>query len=180
MRPDAVDGDGCGHWRISENDLMMIWERCEGRCAVSGHEFSLEQIGNGRPRCPFAPSLDQIEPGKGYRAGNLRLVCVAVNFGINSWGVEVYLRLAASAAAKAATDNGGSDKAWYARQDEKIKAAERELRSLSGGASESQRRRIASLKRARKLGPAGLRRAALSAASSRLRVPPQNHVGPRR
>ena len=71
---------------LTDADLVMIWERSEGRCAVSGLEFSSAAVGMGRTRHPFMPSLDQIEPGKGYTAENVRLVCVAANFAMNAWG----------------------------------------------------------------------------------------------
>ena len=68
--------------------MVMIWERCEGRCAVSGLEFSNAAVGIGRARYPFMPSLDQIEPGKRYTADNVRLVCVAANFAMNALGLR--------------------------------------------------------------------------------------------
>jgi len=152
---------------FSPRDMIVTWERCEGRCAVSGLPFSLAEIGHGRARRPFAPSLDRIDPALGYTPENLRLVCVAANFGMNAWGQEVYLHVARGAVAKADANAHDGDRAWDARQDAKIRAAEREALLLSGHALKKQVQRIAALKRARTLGPAGLQRAARLAASSR-------------
>src|SRR5690349_4558962 len=82
---------------FTEDDMMVVWERCEGRCAVSGRPFSDERIGSGKAKRAFAPSLDKIEPNLGYVRENVRLVCVAVNFAMNSWGKEVFLRVAEAA-----------------------------------------------------------------------------------
>jgi hypothetical protein len=52
---------------------MPAWERCEGRCAVSGLEFSEVQVGGGKARRPYAPSLDRIGPRRGDEPDNGRL-----------------------------------------------------------------------------------------------------------
>ena len=46
---------------------------------------------------PFAPSLDRISSQGGYTADNVRLVCIAVNFGMGQWGEELYLTFARAA-----------------------------------------------------------------------------------
>ena len=73
---------------FTEADMMTVWERCEGRCAVSGLEFSDSVVGTGRAKKPFAPSLDRIDRFRGYRPDNVRLVCVVANFAMNAWGQE--------------------------------------------------------------------------------------------
>ena len=76
---------------------MTVWERCEGRCAVSGLEFSEVQVGGGRARRPYAPSLDRIDTRRGYEPDNVRLVCAVANFAMNAWGLgrgAVVIRLA--------------------------------------------------------------------------------------
>lgn len=57
------------------------------RCAVTGMRFS----GKASYRNPFAPSLDQIKPGAGYTADNVRIVTVIANTAMNGWG-ELPLR----------------------------------------------------------------------------------------
>jgi hypothetical protein len=64
-----------------------------GVCGISGVSLTLEG-----PRCATSPSLDRIEPHLGYVAGNVRIVCHALNAGMGDWGegelrriVEVWL-----------------------------------------------------------------------------------------
>jgi hypothetical protein len=104
---------------------------------------------------------------------NVRLVCVAVNFGIGQWGEEVFLTLARAAADhekrerfKPSTDLD----AWKAGYRERIAAAEVLLASLPKNEQLKQRRYIASLKRALTLGPEGLRKAAERAHRNRSAV----------
>jgi hypothetical protein len=147
---------------------MMIWERCEGRCAVSGLEFSSAAVGAGRARHPFMPSLDQIEPGKGYTADNVRLVCVVANFAMNAWGLDTLIRVARGVIKQAADETADpADDGWYARQQARIEEAERVAATLAGEPLRRQRAHIAALKRARTLGPAGLKRAAKTAIASK-------------
>ncbi len=153
---------------LTDTDLIMIWERCEGRCAVSGLEFSSAAVGAGRARHPFMPSLDQIEPGKGYTADNVRLVCVAANFAMNAWGLDTLIRVARGVIKKAASERADlADQGWYARQDARIEEAEKGAGILAGEPLRQQRAHIAALKRARTLGPAGLKRAAKSAIATK-------------
>lgn len=83
--------------RFTEQDLLELWRRCGGRCAVTKLPFSEEKIGLGKAKRAFAPSIDKIDPTDFYTVENCRLVMVAINFAINSWGLEVYLRLAQAA-----------------------------------------------------------------------------------
>ena len=153
---------------LTDGDLVMIWERCEGRCAVSGLEFSNAAVGMGRARHPFMPSLDQIEPAKGYTAENVRLVCVAANFAMNAWGLDTLIQVAHGVIKTAAGESADpEDRGWYARQDARILEAEQMAASLQGELFRRQRARIAALKRARTLGPAGLKRAAKSAIAAK-------------
>ena len=83
--------------RFTNDDLLHLWNECGGRCAVTGLPFSLEKVGSGAAKKVFAPSLDRIQAGGCYSRENCRLVMVGVNFAINSWGLDTYLRLAEAA-----------------------------------------------------------------------------------
>ena len=85
------------HAEFTQEDRISLWEECEGRCAITGLEFSNEKIGAGQAKRAFAPSLDRIDPAEGYSRENCRLIMVAVKFAMNSWGEETYLRLAKAA-----------------------------------------------------------------------------------
>ena len=161
-----------------------------GLCAVSGLPFSLEQFAGVLVKHPFAPSLDRISSRGGYTVDNVRLVCIAVNFGMGQWGEELYLTfaraaversnqvddaisMAVAAASSLSSLQAGLEPAaaWFAAQRERLAAAERISLTLSRGALVRQRRRIASLKRNLALGPEGLKAAAAKAV--------QTHAGHR-
>jgi hypothetical protein len=140
-----------------------------GRCAVTGIKFNLERFADALVKHPFAPSVDRRLSSGGYTEDNVRLVCVAVNFGMGQWGEEVFLTLARAAVdreARAASDPG-PDPDWYARQRERIAAAEMLRDKLPQEEQAAQRRHIASLRRVLNLGPEGLRAAARRAQQNR-------------
>ena len=157
----------------------------DGRCAISGLPFSLTRFEGVLAKHPFAPSLDRISSRGSYTADNVRLVCIAVNFGMGQWGEELYLTFAratveqsdkivfqgAQTAEVLASSTGPqmADEAdtWSAGQRERIAAAEAIASVLRGKALVRQRRRIASLKRNLTLGPVGLKAAAVKAVATR-------------
>ena len=148
-----------------------LYDLQKGCCAVSGVKFNLKRFDDALVKYPFAPSIDRVLSSGGYTEDNVRLVCVAVNFGMGQWGQEVYMTLARAAVAREAEEqrnpdpSGDSD--WHDRQREKIAAVEVLLKS----AVEPERRRLAgrlrALRRNLRLGPDGLRRAARRAHETR-------------
>ncbi len=166
---------------LDAEDLLAIWERSEGRCAISDLPFSFEVIGTGKAKRPFAPSLDRIDRLGGYEPGNVRLVSTIANFAMNAWGPEPLIALAKAIAWKVAEEENTDHaaRAWYRAQDARIAALEQELQKLHGSARVLAKRRLAGLKRARTLGPAGLKAAALKAAAVRQGlVPPEAAAEP--
>jgi hypothetical protein len=98
----------------------------DGRCAVTGLKFNLERFPDALVKHPFAPSVDRRLSSGGYTEDNVRLVCVAVNFGMGQWGEEVFLTLARAAIdleARAASDPD-PDTHWYDRQRERRESGE--------------------------------------------------------
>jgi hypothetical protein len=143
-----------------------LYRRQKGRCAVSGFQFSMKRYDEALVKHPFAPSLDRISSKAGYRIGNVRLVCTAVNFGMGQWGDQVYMTLAREAVARELKDRidpDPTDAGWADRQREKIEAAEDLRSNAAGPEQEKLRRQIASLKRALSMGPGRLREAARKA-----------------
>jgi hypothetical protein len=61
--------------------------------------FLETQIGTGRARKAFAPSLDRMDPEQPYVRENCRLVRVCVNFALNAFGDDVFLEMAKGAVA---------------------------------------------------------------------------------
>ncbi len=165
-------------------ERLFQWQK--GLCAISGLPFSLTEFANVLVRHPFAPSLDWISSRGGYTADNVRLVCIAVNFGMGQWGDELYLTFARAAVdrsnhadyamsvtadddLRSSSPNADVDPtaAWLAAQRERLVAAEGIALTLSGEPLLRQRRRIASLKRNLTLGPDGLKAAAAKAVRTR-------------
>lgn len=60
-----------------------------GHCEMTGIPFDLS-----KPRAWNAPSLDQIEPGKGYTIANVRVVLYALNVMANTWGTQKIVDIA--------------------------------------------------------------------------------------
>jgi hypothetical protein len=79
-------------------------------CAISGLPFDLAWAkGRDLFRNPYAPSIDRKQSKQGYTAANCRLVLSAINYGMNEWGEDVYLTIAAAAVkhARKASRKGG-------------------------------------------------------------------------
>ena len=69
--------------------LLRMWNRQKGACALTGIEF-FETSEKAHKRRPFVPSLDRVDSNKGYLKNNVRIVCVAVNMALFTWGDEVF------------------------------------------------------------------------------------------
>lgn len=67
-------------------DLVDLWERQRGRCALSGRQFDLTPWGDTCHTNPDAPSLDRINSALGYDLGNVRLVTAHVNIALGRYG----------------------------------------------------------------------------------------------
>jgi len=143
-----------------------FFERQGGRCAVTGIRFSLEEYPHALVKHPFAPSLDRIASKAGYTVSNVRLVCVAVNFGMKQWGEKMFMRLARAAVEYQAAPKPDPDAEWFARQLGRIASAEKDLAILPIAQQPKQRQRMAGLKAALAKGPERLREIAQRAAGT--------------
>jgi hypothetical protein len=145
-----------------------LYDRQHGCCAVSGIAFNLERYDDALVKHPFAPSIDRRLSSRGYTEDNVRLVCVAVNFGMGQWGEEVFLTLARAAAA---LDKGKMRRVtaddWEARQVERIAAAKEMLGKLPENERQIQQHRIAGLTAALTKGRKRLSEIAQKAACAR-------------
>jgi hypothetical protein len=68
-------------------EICAILDR--GNCEITRLEFHL---GGGRRRWN-SPSIDRIDPGKGYVWGNVRVVCWMTNAAMGDWGEAVALEV---------------------------------------------------------------------------------------
>src|SRR5271156_1077307 len=70
---------------LSPGFAATLYDQQNGRCAVSGTKFNLQRFRHALVKHPFAPSIDRRLSSGGYTEDNVRLVCVAVNFGMGQW-----------------------------------------------------------------------------------------------
>lgn len=77
---------------LTFEELTQIVKVADGRCQITKIPFEV-RFSEGERRRLWAPSLDRIEPRKGYTFDNCRLVCAAVNMAMNDWGIEVLLKI---------------------------------------------------------------------------------------
>ena len=99
---EANQRNGPAGPRFTPADLIALWKQCGGKCEVTRQEFSFAPVDdNSFVKHAYAPSLDRLKPGQPYTRENCRLVMVAVNIGMNSWGLDVYLKVARAAVASA-------------------------------------------------------------------------------
>jgi hypothetical protein len=165
--------------------LADLYGRQEGMCAVSRLRFNMKRIPEALVKHPFAPSIDRIDSKGGYTQNNVRLVCVAVNFGMGEWGTEVYLTLARSAVAYELQEKSEdavpaptpatserqltmtAEMQWRAKLEDRLQAAEELLPLLNEIGSAAQRHRIAGLQAALAKGYFGVKVAASKAWQSR-------------
>jgi hypothetical protein len=82
-------GKGCS---ISFTEFRYLVLASNGRCAVSGIEFSDERPA-GAKAAPWGISVDRIDSSLGYHFDNIRFVCLAVNMAMREWGAEVMARI---------------------------------------------------------------------------------------
>jgi hypothetical protein len=77
---------------LTPEETLQKLKECKYRCSVTGVPLSLEVLSRDG-RKPFAPSIDRIDNERGYTADNCRVVCLAANIAMNTWGDEVLLTM---------------------------------------------------------------------------------------
>ena len=133
---------------------------------MTGFKFNLMRFPDALVKHPYAPSIDRVLCRGGYTQDNVRLVCVAVNFGMGEWGQGVYLTLARAAVKReheqekdeeaspvqAVVDEERRRKPEAEKERgtlaERLDAAEKLLPLLPESEQEKQRHRIAGFKAA--------------------------------
>jgi len=81
------------YFSITQEELNKMVNAQMNKCAVTGISFDMTPTEKGIRR-PWYPSLDRVSNEDGYTVKNCRLVCVAVNYAMNTWG-EGVLRIIA-------------------------------------------------------------------------------------
>lgn len=64
-------------WEIESEDLIDLWQKQKGRCALTNVIMTHHRDGSGNKA--FNASIDRINPEVAYRKDNLQLVCYTVN-----------------------------------------------------------------------------------------------------
>jgi hypothetical protein len=86
---------------LSPDCVRRMAETQKWRCAISDIPFDLAYDREGKHAYnPFGMSIDRLNCSKGYTPKNVRLILTAVNFGLNDWGEEIYLRIAKAVVAR--------------------------------------------------------------------------------
>lgn len=75
--------------------LKQIYNDSGGVCAISGLPFSTDPHYNTFDKGnAYRPSLDKIEPDKGYVRGNVRIILHCLNIALSNGGLAFYLKIA--------------------------------------------------------------------------------------
>ena len=76
---------------LSEYDVREMFFMSDGICTLTGLRFRHPEGEKVRYlKNPYAPSLDRIDNQLGYTAGNVRLICVAMNLAMHQWNLEFF------------------------------------------------------------------------------------------
>lgn len=81
-------------YALDKEFMIHLLRRSGWKCEVSGIPFEFGIKENKGYNLPYHPSLDRIDSSKGYTPDNIRIVCLAANIAMNTWGDQVLLRLA--------------------------------------------------------------------------------------
>jgi hypothetical protein len=87
-------------FNLTADDMMKLVARSNGVCELTGMVFQKRHDIGFSESQPFIPSIDRIDSYKGYSFDNCRLICLAANLAINSWGDWVLMDLMRSMQAK--------------------------------------------------------------------------------
>ena len=82
-------------------DLTEAWvteQLRDGVCCRTGIEFDYEPMPKRNQRNPWAPSLDQIDPSKGYTKANTQVVIAMYNYAKMTFTDDEVLKMAQSLA----------------------------------------------------------------------------------
>lgn len=84
-----------GHsFDLDLNYLKGLWDGSSGCCVLTGRKFHLG-IPDPYQVHPDAPSIDRIEPSKGYTKGNVRFITYQTNVALSEYGIDKLKSLAA-------------------------------------------------------------------------------------
>lgn len=91
---------------IDQPYLVELWNKQEGRCAISGIQMQT-QSGTVANKNPYRASLDRIDNAKGYVKGNVRFTTHWINNAKSTWSDDVFDDFVTGIATKRQTTLGG-------------------------------------------------------------------------
>lgn len=77
---------------ITKADLIKLVDEQGGRCAVTGVEFNLSPIEEGKKR-PNRMSVDRIDRRTGYTPTNIRITTAIANIAMMDWEFDDFVRM---------------------------------------------------------------------------------------
>jgi len=77
-----------GSFNINEEDVIKLWEKQKGQCALSGVFLTHHRDGQGAKE--HNASIDRINPTKGYEPKNVQLVALRVNVMKSTLGEDMF------------------------------------------------------------------------------------------
>lgn len=83
-------------YNIDGDYLISLWNETDGCCALTGRQLRLEAWGSKGQVHPDAPSVDRINPKKGYVKGNVRLITYHLNVALSEYGTDIFESLVKS------------------------------------------------------------------------------------
>lgn len=75
-------------WTIDLEHLLGLWDKQEGRCALSGVVMTHHLDGSGRK--DMNASLDRVATDGGYTPGNVQLVCLRANIMRHTLSIDMF------------------------------------------------------------------------------------------
>ena len=78
-------------WNITCEDIIEIYYKQNGQCALSGVQMEYKRKGDRRKRNPFNISIDRIDNDVGYIPSNIQLVAGIVNMMKGGWNQRDFL-----------------------------------------------------------------------------------------
>jgi len=94
---------------LDEQYILSMYGRQDARCAVTRLPFKLDASGRNSP---YYPSVDRIDPRRGYERGNVQLVLFSVNIAKWRWDLETIRPILRAMLAPSAPSEMRTPRAW--------------------------------------------------------------------
>ena len=78
---------------LTQDWLTEMYSQQNGQCALTGIKFDLSRPGLNQVH-PYGPSIDRIDPEKGYTTDNVRIANIAINIALNQFGESTVRHIA--------------------------------------------------------------------------------------